>query len=349
MWFCHECQEEMQPIMVPDAHCPNCNGSFVERIDNPNDDPREFHHNHPTDGDLNGVSPDLESFLRPFPYTRTALPDQLIGGLVGLQYIMDQGARAPRSPPSEGPSEGSNSRFRFDPRPSTHSGRRISGLPNIHPPGNGDVPSMSQYRRENDMAITGPLMAQYLAALMSIRGGGLDPMMPGNQGRWGDYAFTQEALDQIMTQLMESTNASRPVPATDEVMSKLPRQVLEIGSPTLEKECAVCKDQFQLETEDPEEQIVVELPCLHSFHEGCIMPWLKSSGTCPVCRHALVPQPEHHPEPPRSTRPSHGSDPPQQTRNSQDANSLFGTLFRSGMFGGAGRGGSSSSSDRSHR
>lgn len=55
-------------------------------------------------------------------------------------------------------------------------------------------------------------------------------------------------------------------------------------APLLEKDCAVCKEQFQLGTEDPDEQVVVTLPCKHPFHEPCIMPWLKSSGTCPVCR-----------------------------------------------------------------
>lgn len=82
---------------------------------------------------------------------------------------------------------------------------------------------------------------------------------------------------------MENTQ-SHPVPASEEIMQDLPRTVLEKGSPLLEKDCAVCKDQFTLETEDPAEQIVVTLPCKHPFHEPCIMPWLKSSGTCPVCR-----------------------------------------------------------------
>jgi hypothetical protein len=47
----------------------------------------------------------------------------------------------------------------------------------------------------------------------------------------------------------------------------------------------VCKEQFSLTTEDPDDQVIVTLPCKHPFHEGCIMPWLKSSGTCPVCRY----------------------------------------------------------------
>ena len=86
-------------------------------------------------------------------------------------------------------------------------------------------------------------------------------------------------------------------------MSKLERQVLEEGceihalvartsyspclskAPLLERDCAVCKEQFSLGTEDPDEQVVVTLPCKHPFHDGCITPWLKSSGTCPVCRY----------------------------------------------------------------
>lgn len=58
-----------------------------------------------------------------------------------------------------------------------------------------------------------------------------------------------------------------------------------LSAPLLEKDCAVCKDQFSLQSEDPDELVVVTLPCKHPFHETCIMPWLKNSGTCPVCRY----------------------------------------------------------------
>lgn len=111
------------------------------------------------------------------------------------------------------------------------------------------------------------------------------------------------ALDQIITSMMENASSTRPVPATESIIDALPREVLELGctvlhklmSPSpcslnypvaskLDKDCAVCKEQFNVETEDPDEQVVVTLPCTHVFHEGCIIPWLKSSGTCPVCR-----------------------------------------------------------------
>lgn len=80
----------------------------------------------------------------------------------------------------------------------------------------------------------------------------------------------------------------------------------------LTRDCAVCKDQFQLHTEDPDEQIIVTLPCKHPFHQPCILPWLKSSGTCPVCRYALVPQPEQH-------------TPPNTSSSSSQRNNNFGS------------------------
>jgi E3 ubiquitin-protein ligase RNF115/126 len=85
--------------------------------------------------------------------------------------------------------------------------------------------------------IPGPMMAQYLLALL----GGLphrhthdgdDPfaaMFGPESGRWGDYAFSQEALDRIISEIMENSNAHRPVPAPDDLVEKLPRETLVEG------------------------------------------------------------------------------------------------------------------------
>jgi hypothetical protein len=48
-----------------------------------------------------------------------------------------------------------------------------------------------------------------------------------------------------------------------------------------EKACTVC-----LETFLPGEQVAIT-PCNHMFHQGCIAPWVKGHGNCPVCRFAL--------------------------------------------------------------
>jgi len=107
-------------------------------------------------------------------------------------------------------------------------------------------------------------------------------------GQFGDYALNNEALDAIITQLMEQSNGDKPVPAPDDMIARLPRTKVKANSPLLSQDCAVCKDGFEV-TQD-----TIALPCTHSFHDECILPWIKSSGTCPVCRFELVPQPKHN-------------------------------------------------------
>ena len=42
---------------------------------------------------------------------------------------------------------------------------------------------------------------------------------------------------------------------------------------------------------------VLELPCTHIYCETCILPWLRKSNSCPVCRHEL--ETETGPPPPK--------------------------------------------------
>lgn len=48
-----------------------------------------------------------------------------------------------------------------------------------------------------------------------------------------------------------------------------------------QKDCSICLS----ESEDGEKWVV--LPCQHSFHPGCIKPWLKEHNSCPTCRFEL--------------------------------------------------------------
>ncbi|KAI8878114.1 hypothetical protein K501DRAFT_196627 [Backusella circina FSU 941] len=99
----------------------------------------------------------------------------------------------------------------------------------------------------------------------------------GLVGNPNDYVFSQTALDNIITQLMEQTSgASAPAPASDQVIESLRKRGLTDEEKKQETDCAVCKDAF-----GPEET-VLELPCEHIFHDDCIKPWLKLNGTCPV-------------------------------------------------------------------
>lgn len=42
--------------------------------------------------------------------------------------------------------------------------------------------------------------------------------------------------------------------------------------------CDVC--QFEYSASDR----VINLPCKHFFHSGCIKEWFRQNRTCPVCR-----------------------------------------------------------------
>ncbi|KAH1153985.1 hypothetical protein GYH30_049568 [Glycine max] len=44
------------------------------------------------------------------------------------------------------------------------------------------------------------------------------------------------------------------------------------------KTCAICLEDFE-----PSEEVRLT-PCNHMFHKDCIVPWLTSTGQCPVCR-----------------------------------------------------------------
>ncbi|KAF7337493.1 RING-type domain-containing protein [Mycena sanguinolenta] len=358
LWYCHECNAEMRPLMVPDPVCASCHGSFVEKMENPTDDPREFHRQAGPDFGGDDLPIGLETFLL------------ALSGMAA-ERAAARSHSPPRSPPrspdlrTSGPRITRTVEFRSGSGPTTSIRFGTPLGPTSMGSENPDQPTMTDFlgRPPPDgpaAAINGPLMARYLMALLGrehlsdvfARGMGDGPQ----PGRMGDYVFNQEALDQIITQLMESSNNSRPVPATDEIMENLPREVLEQGSSTLEKDCAVCKEQFSLNTEDPDEQVVVTLPCMHPFHEPCIMPWLKSSGTCPVCRHALVPQPEHHGPPPSGDSGSGNGNVRRPPMSPGSPGGLFQSLFGSmggsssppsGSGGGNHRGGAGGSS--SHR
>lgn len=74
--------------------------------------------------------------------------------------------------------------------------------------------------------------------------------------------------------------------ATDEEIERLPWKILQpnddllhLNSSGKPLDCAVCLESF--ESGDHTRT----LPCFHSFHKGCVDPWLKTKSECPVCMH----------------------------------------------------------------
>jgi hypothetical protein len=78
-------------------------------------------------------------------------------------------------------------------------------------------------------------------------------------------------------------NAMNGVPQNQiEMLPTFPVPAPKASSTAAPSECSIC-----LEPKVPNE-IVRSLPCLHTFHVGCIDPWLQSNAICPVCKYRIV-------------------------------------------------------------
>lgn len=97
----------------------------------------------------------------------------------------------------------------------------------------------------------------------------------------GDAVYSQEALDRIITNLMETNPQSNAAPpASDDALSKLDRRKVtkdDLGGEP-KTECSICIDDLN------EGDLAAHLPCKHWFHEECVVAWLREHNTCPICR-----------------------------------------------------------------
>ena len=156
----------------------------------------------------------------------------------------------------------------------------------------------------------------------NARGPGIPPpfqnllaslLNPAN-ARQGDAVYSQEALDQIISTLMEQHPTSNaPGPASPDAISALPKKNVDekMLGPEGKAECSVCMDDVHIGDE------VVSLPCTHWFHEQCAAMWLGEHNTCPICRKGI--DSEDAPSP--SGRRSSNSNPsPRNERRSSILN-----------------------------
>ena len=99
-------------------------------------------------------------------------------------------------------------------------------------------------------------------------------------------------LDRIMTasQNLNTGTASRSCMSLVDIEKVAPLTCAGLSNtPVAHDEvsdnCAVCQDVFNPKT------LGRTLPCRHSFHATCVDLWLEQKGTCPICRHSLLPTP----------------------------------------------------------
>ncbi|KAL4578952.1 hypothetical protein LXL04_015086 [Taraxacum kok-saghyz] len=103
----------------------------------------------------------------------------------------------------------------------------------------------------------------------------------GYIGNPGDYVDAT-GYDSFLQTLAESGSNDRrgAPPASKSAVQAL--QTVEVNEMTTEA-CAVCKEGMF----NNEQMIVKQLPCGHMYHSVCIITWLDSRNSCPICRHEL--------------------------------------------------------------
>nr|KYP69238.1 E3 ubiquitin-protein ligase CIP8 [Cajanus cajan] len=93
-----------------------------------------------------------------------------------------------------------------------------------------------------------------------------------------DYVDAAE-YEALLQTLAESDGGGRrgAPPASKSAVEALPTVKIESEGVV----CAVCKDLLGVG------DAAKRLPCGHEYHGDCIVPWLSSRNSCPVCRFEL--------------------------------------------------------------
>ncbi|WPG97861.1 Hypothetical protein R9X50_00064300 [Acrodontium crateriforme] len=120
-------------------------------------------------------------------------------------------------------------------------------------------------------------------------------------GVLGDAVYSQEALDRIVTQLMEQhQSGNAPGPASADAIASLPKRAIskEDLDENGKADCSICMDAAEIGSE------VTVLPCHHWFHFDCIKAWLSEHDTCPHCRQGIMPKDNENANQPRHSSSS---------------------------------------------
>lgn len=149
--------------------------------------------------------------------------------------------------------------------------------------------------------------------LISVSGGATGAGVNGPMffmGNPGDYAWGREGIDTIVTQLLNQMDNTGPPPLEKERIAQIPSVTISEEQVEQKLQCSVCFEDYV--AGEP----VRKLPCLHVYHDPCIIPWLELHGTCPICRSSLSPEDAHSgaqsQSPDNAQSPSDSSQPQQQ-------------------------------------
>ncbi|KAL0207013.1 hypothetical protein P9112_012724 [Eukaryota sp. TZLM1-RC] len=81
-----------------------------------------------------------------------------------------------------------------------------------------------------------------------------------------------------LPEIQSSDSKEQPGGLSKTKLGNLPSIVLQSSA---KEKCTVCIRALR------KGQKAIELQCGHLYHKKCILPWLKSNGSCPLCKTQL--------------------------------------------------------------
>ncbi|KAE9553840.1 hypothetical protein FO519_002928 [Halicephalobus sp. NKZ332] len=90
-------------------------------------------------------------------------------------------------------------------------------------------------------------------------------------------------FENILNRLFNNAMGQSAQGISEENLRRLPMTKVSETHVENETQCVTCMETFKLDED------VVELGCKHIFHKSCLIPWLQTHVTCPVCRAQVDP------------------------------------------------------------
>lgn len=97
------------------------------------------------------------------------------------------------------------------------------------------------------------------------------PTLYEREDREGD----RDMIDVIVEQSMQQVAT---IPTSKEAIASLKKLKGSSDNVKNNERCSICLESFE------EDDDVSRMPCDHIYHENCIVKWLKTNHTCPLCR-----------------------------------------------------------------
>lgn len=266
VYYCYNCESEVPHAMEQENKellCSRCLEPFVEILDE----------------EMEVESPSPESVANSFNNSRQQAPPPPLPPVGQLFAPMFAAQPSFALPPQQRPV---NTSFHVQVQQLGAGGISSVQFSSSQSGAGGFPPSASLIRPQTGSL---PMPLNGFIPLLDISDG---PSSFLNQlfGDMGEFLSERDFHDFLNRMHQQHEDQGKP-PASEEAIQQLNTKIMtkEDEAKMADQQCAVCQDKF-LESEE-----VTCLPCDHTYHKNCVVPWLTRHCTCPVCRSEVKVQP----------------------------------------------------------